>query len=123
MYPPKKDDQTCSELQSKIEDLKWARNALKVIKDLPKGKLRDSVEHDINALINNTSATSVVASEYITNAMSILVGFRTSVLELKNKRRFTSEEITDLQRLLSDLTNQLETIRYGLNSLERVDGR
>lgn len=101
----------CPALQSEIDKLTWAGNALKSIPNLPKGKFRDHIDAEVKAIIAYKNSPLEESLESVKLLQASLDPLHVLCRELRDQKRLSSDKLTQLASLASKACLDLQTVR------------
>jgi hypothetical protein len=117
MYNEEKTDNTpkvCAEMQKSIDVLKWAQGALKLLPNLPKGKLKEELEFDIRQITNASETlrgqTSIKCSEMIKTVQAC----EQTLCSIGKLKRPGPNDIALLRDLIAEFGMALESFHRSL---------
>ena len=112
----RKDDNvpcSCPDIQAKIEKLKWVNAARKIIPNLPKGKLKDIINQEIESVINNQDSPL----QRDLAILSDLFSFTGPIKQLVGKLDVLKDQKRPSQQSIDDISLEIGKIRDTLSSL------
>ena len=94
---------SCTALQEKIEVLQWAQNAMKVVPNLPKGKLRDILEMDLISIANGSETYERSSYLKLGDIRTLLDNIDSQVGNILTSKHPNPSQVTDLRTLLYEV--------------------
>lgn len=115
---------SCQSLTERIRTLEWAQVALKKIPNLPKGKARDLLEIDVNAIVNESPTSFLQVENLLDEFTKTLSQFLDLTSQVKGYRRPSPTEVDQLQSNARQMKDDVKRLKDSLSfSITRSSGR
>lgn len=106
----------CENIHNLIDTLKYAQSALKIVPNLPKGKLRDTLEDEINAIVNVEESYIGQVRQDVAEITIYLESNKKVLEEFKDLRQPC---ITDINRFMDIVQELADKVDFLYNRLTR----
>jgi methyl-accepting chemotaxis protein len=121
MFESSEEKCPCPEIQDRIDLLQWAGSQMKVIPNLPKGKLRDQISRELSQLVNGKQGEFESLRSHFQRLLSqegLMNEVRRKADDISmSSKRPTSQDLKAISELVRKLSNELAEIKRELFTL------